>query len=300
MTHLGKSEKTTGVRLQDRDLCILRELGTVIWMSTETIHRRHFAADQTGEAVRRRLRLFAKHGLIESVDLNITTSGKSGRSPRFHRLLEYGAEVLLDTTGIRADRVLRALPPKPHTIQHRAGMGETLLNFCDACERKQLPASEWLLEYDATQSARPNSPFHERFLICDEVTDSSGRKLRVWPDAISTLNVPHNGSIAQLAFAWEYDRGTETLTQLQGKLDPYAVWVAEKRYESHFPHARDVRICFVLPTQRRLQSVIAAVREHRIAKYLRFVSVTDFTPARILDAPIWFTTDGEAKRILPS
>jgi hypothetical protein len=300
MIRHGNSKKIAGMRLQDRDLRLLRELGTVIWMSTETIHRRHFPADRSGEAVRRRLRSFAKHGLIESVDLHITTSARSGRSPRFHRILEYGAEVLFDITGVRVPRVLKALPPKPHTIQHRAGMGETLLNFNDACEQKQLPDSEWILEYDPTRSARPNAPFNERFLICDEVADATGRKHRVWPDALSTFNVPHNGTVAQLAIAWEYDRGTETLNQLSEKLEPYAVWLTEKGYQSHFPDALDLRICFVLPSARRMQNVIAAVNKHRIAKYLRFVSVGEFTPEKILDAPIWFTTDGEAKRILPS
>lgn len=300
MTRLGKSDVQRGVRLQDRDFHIIRELGTVIWMSTDTIHSRHFPDDRTGEAARRRLRLFARHGLIESFDLHITSAGKTGRCPRFHRLTEYGAEVLRDFTGVSAPRVMKGSPPKPHTIQHRAGMGETLLSFNDACNRKQLPESEWLLEYDTRSTSRPNAPFHERFQICDEVTDANGRRWRVWPDALSTLNVPHNGSVAQLAIAWEYDRATETLTQITEKLDPYLVWLNDKRYRDHFPDARDLRICFIVPSHRRMQSLIAATRDHRIAAFLRFVSVTDFTPARILDAPIWYTTGGDAKRILPS
>lgn len=300
MTRLGNSDAKPGVRLQERDFELLSELGTVIWMSTDTIHRRHFPVDTSGEATRRRLRSLAAHGLIESFDLHITVAGKNGRSPRYHRLTQYGAEVLADAVGIKCPRVMKAQPPKPHTIQHRAGMGETLLNFSDACDAKGLPRSEWFLEYDATRFATANAPFHERFLICDEVTDSTGRAHRVWPDALSTLNVPHGGTVAQLALAWEYDRGTETLTQVRDKLDPYAIWIAEKRYQTHFPDARDVRTCFVLPSRRRMESVIEAVRDHRAASYLRFVTVADFTADRILDAPIWHCADGQAKRILPS
>jgi hypothetical protein len=300
MTRPGNSKSRPGIRIQQRDLNLLGELGLVNWMSTSFIHTRHFPNDRTGEATRRRLRLHAANGLIESVDLHITTQPGTGRAPRFHRLLQYGAEVYEDLTGVRPARVSRSSLPKPHTIQHRAGMGETLLKFKDACKHAELPATEWILEYDALAGSPPGATFHERFVICHELADESGVKHRVWPDALSTLNVVTKDGVAQLAIAWEYDRGTEPHAQLRAKLDPYSLWIATSGYREHYPDARDIRVCFVLPSQRRLDNVIETLGDHPIANYLRFVSESDFTTDRILTAPIWHDTKGNTKPILPS
>lgn len=300
MTHRGNSKKTPGIRLQDRDFGVLRDLGTVLWMGTPLINERHFPIDKTGESTRRRLRVLAAHEMIESFDLHVTARKDEGRMPRYHRLLPYGGELLTEFTGESPARMLRSSPPKPHTIQHRAGMGEVVLKFNDACRLKQLPKSQWLLEYDAIRGASPKSPFDERYEICYAVIDNAGNKLRVWPDALSSLNVPNDGTISQLALAWEYDRGTETQTQLLDKLNPYALWIASKAYRQHFPSAVNVRVCFVLQSERRLKSTIDGINGHAAASFLRFVTVGDFHADRILTAPVWRDANGQPKRMLPS
>lgn len=296
----GNSKKQAGVRIQVRDLDILSELGQVIWMSTQCIHQRHFPADKSGEATRRRLRSFVAHGLIESIELHLATRPKQGRLHRYHRLLPYGGEVLTDLTGAPPQRLQRSSPAKPHKIQHRAGMGESVLEFNDACRLRELANPEWILEYDPIPNAPAKAAFHERYFICDEVVDASGRTYRVWPDAMSALTIAHNGSDSQLALAWEYDRGTETLTQVGEKLDPYLLWIAGKGYQVDFPNSRDVRVCFIAPSRRRMTSMIESVRRHRVAPFLRFVTVEDFKADRILTEPIWYDATGQAKRILPS
>lgn len=299
MTNRGNSDDRPGIRLQDRDFRILRELGTVLWMDTPLIQERHFPLDRTGEATRRRLRTLAAHRIVESFDLHVTLQPRDGRMPRFHRLLPYGAELLAEFTGVPPARLLTSSPPKPHTIQHRAGMGKALLRFEDARLLRSLPESTWYLEYDRAESRNGKASFHERYSICYSVLDNAGASHRVWPDALSTLNVSMHGKVSQLAMAWEFDRGTETLTQLTEKLDPYALWVASRGYREQFTSAADVRVCFVLPSMRRLKSVIEAMKGHRVAAYLRFVSFSDFQPERILSEPIWYDTNGQAKRILP-
>lgn len=296
----GNSKKLAGVRFQNRDLAMLGELGQVVWMSTACIHRRHFPADNSGEATRRRLRTFVGHGLIESIELHLATRPQQGRLHRYHRLLPYGAEVLTDLTGVPPARLQRSSPAKPHKIQHRAGMGESILEFNDACRGRELPDPSWILEYDPIPNAPAKAPFHQRYLICDEVLDDAGQPRRVWPDAMSALTVPHKGSISQLALAWEFDRGTETLTQVREKLHPYLIWIAGKGYQAHFRDSRDVRVCFIAPSRRRMASMIKYVRDHRIGPFLRFVSVEDFKADRILTEPIWYDVTGHAKRILPS
>ncbi|TWT51741.1 hypothetical protein KOR42_34280 [Thalassoglobus neptunius] len=300
MARRGNSKGIPGIRLQDRDLDILRELGQVLWMDTRLIQCRHFHSDRTGEATRRRLRVLAANRIIESFDLQVTIRPGDGRMPRFHRLLPYAAELLVELTGVPPTRLLTSSPPKPHTVQHRAGMGETLLRFEDAREMKSLPESKWFLEYDRSESASGKSPFHERFTICYSVLDNGGKSHRVWPDALSSLNVPMKGQVSQLVLAWEFDRGTETLKQIVEKLDPYALWIASRGYREQFPSSVDVRVCFVLPSMRRLKSVIEATNMHPVAKFLRFVSFDEFTADRILSEPIWYDANGLAKRILPS
>lgn len=300
MVSRGNSKETPGIRLQDRDIEILEELGTVLWMDTPLIQQRHFPSDTTGEATRRRLRLMAANRIIESFDLQVTLRPHEGRMPRFHRLLEFGGELLLDFTGRRPQRIGSSSPPKPHTIQHRAGMGETLLRFEDALRSQSLPESTWYLEYDRNESAAGKAPFHERYSICYSVLDDAGNSHRVWPDALSSLNIPSDGTVWQLALAWEFDRGTETLTQLMEKLDPYDLWAASKGYREQFPNAIEVRVCFVLPSKRRLTSVIEAMKDHPAAPILRFVSFDDFAANRILSEPIWYDANGQPKRILPS
>lgn len=300
MTNRGNSNDGPGIRLQDRDFRILRELGTVLWMSTPLIQRRHFPSDRTGEATRRRLRTLAAFKIIDSFDLQVTLRPRDGRMPRFHRLLPYGAELLTEFTGVPPARLLTSSPPKPHTIQHRAGMGETLLRFEDARHSRSLPESHWFLEYDRDESANGKAQFHERYSICYSVLDNAGKSHRVWPDALASLNVPENGKVSQLALAWEFDRGTETLTQLKEKLDPYALWIASRGYREQFPSAADIRVCFVLPSMRRLKSVVESMKGHRIVPLLRFVSFDDFIPEHILSEPIWYDANGQPKRILPS
>lgn len=300
MTDRGNSRDRPGIRLQDRDFRILREMGTVLWMNTPLIQERHFPSDRTGEATRRRLRTLAANRIVESFDLQVTLRPRNGRMPRYHRLLPYGAELLLEFTCVPPARLLTSSPPKPHTIQHRAGMGEALLRFEDARRSRSLPDSTWFLEYDRDESASGKAPFHERFSICYSVLDNAGNAHRVWPDALSSLNIPANGRVHQLALAWEFDRGTETLTQLIEKLGPYGLWISSHGYREHFPTATEVRVCFVLPSKRRLKSVIGAMKDQPAAPFLRFVSFDDFTANRILSEPIWYDPNGQAKRILPS
>ena len=179
-------------------------------------------------------------------------------------------------------------------------MGDVLLRFNDACDAHKLPKSKWYLEYDAIAGAAPKSPFEDRYEICFSVIDHQGQKLRVWPDAMSSLSIPDKGKLSQLAFAWEYDRSTETQTQLVDKLEPYAIWIASKGYQQHYAQAVDIRVCFVLQSRRRLKTTIDSCKNHRVAKYLRFVLIDDFTPDKILAAPIWYDANGKARRIITS
>lgn len=296
---LGAPPKLPGMRLQTRDLAILSELGEVALLDTETIHRRYFADDATGQACRRRLRLLAAHGLTQTLQIGVTTTHRTGRLPTIHRLTAIGADVVAQETGHHSRRIARSDPPRPYTLLHRLGMARVVLAMNDACQLHGLAKPEWLLEYDAVPNAPPHASFAQRFMICHEFPGPKGRKISCWPDAACTLTIPRDDKNWQLAVFWEYDRSTETLVQVAEKLAGYQALLSLRAYQRYWPTAAGVRIFFVVPSAARRQNILSAIRPHPAAEAIRIAVVNDvLTPARVLAEPIWETTAGEARSII--
>ncbi|MDA1016756.1 MAG: hypothetical protein O3A00_20150, partial [Planctomycetota bacterium] len=85
-------------------------------------------------------------------------------------------------------------------------------------------------------------------------------------------------------------------------LDQFSIlshW-AVNGYQQHFASAVDIRVCFVIQSRHRMKTTIESLRKHRVAPFLRFVLVDDFTADKILAEPIWYDANGNPKRILPS
>jgi hypothetical protein len=101
-----------------------------------------------------------------------------------------------------------------------------------------------------------------------------------------------------LALLWEFDRSTETHTQLAEKLPGYASLVQTEGWRRIFPAAQAVRIFFVVPSPERLQNCLTTFRQAEVAGLFRFAVVNDVTPDRFLTAPIWHTIAGEKRAIL--
>jgi len=287
------------VQLQARDLVILAELGEVALLDTETIHRRHFAEDASGQACRRRLRLLAGHGLTQTLQIAVTTTTRSGRLPTIHRLTAAGADVVAQETGHHPHRIARSDPPRPHTLLHRLGMARVMLALNDACQLHHLAKPDWLLEYDAIPGAPPGAGFAERFVICHEFPGPKGTKVTCWPDAACTLTIPKNDQCWQLGILWEYDRSTETLSQVTAKLAGYKALLDLRAYRRYWPTAAGVRIFFVVPSDARRQNIISSIRQHPAAESVRIAVMDDvLNPAHVLGEAIWMTVNGECRRII--
>lgn len=300
MEHLTPPQRQLpGVRLQRRDLTILTELGEVALLDTETIHRRHFQDDASGQACRRRLSLFAAHGLTQTLQIGVTTTQRPGRLPTIHRLTAAGAEVVAQETGFHPQRIARSDPPRPNTLLHRLGMARVILAFNDACHLHSLTKPAWLLEYDMVPTAPPQAAFAERFVICHEFSLGKGKKVACWPDAACTLTIPRNEQSWELGIFFEYDRSTETLSQVAEKLAGYQALLTQRAYKQYWPNVAGVRIFFVVQSDARRQNIAAAIRQHPASEVIRIAVVEDaLNPSGVLAAPIWVSVSGEKRSIL--
>ena len=159
----GTSDRA-GLRLQPRCLEILNMLGHISALDTTSIHERWWPGKSL-EACRSRLRLYNKHGLTQTLHLQLASTSRAGRLPTIHRLTERGADLVEDITGQRPIRTAKATPPSPHTLLHRVGMARLVMHFDDACLLHSLPRPDWLLEYDPEPQAKPGGTFAERFRL---------------------------------------------------------------------------------------------------------------------------------------
>lgn len=287
-----------GLHLQPRDLSLLAQLGEFGLLPTDVLHARHFPDDKTGMAARRRLRLLADHGLIQTVAIAVARTGTPGRLPAFHRLTCTGADMLLHETGIQSQRPARSEIPKPHTILHRAGMARVALAFTDACRLNGLTLPTWHFEFDCVSGVSRTAPLSQRFLLRHDFAASGGTPLTCWPDALCRFVLTHQSRSWQLAIAWEYDRSTETHRQIKEKLDAYVPWLRNRAHRRAVPEAADARVFFVVPSVERLTNLVSSFRTHPCAPAVRLAVAGELVHETVLSATMWQPLDGSAARTI--
>ncbi|QDU42910.1 hypothetical protein Mal52_13790 [Symmachiella dynata] len=296
------------IRLLPAHIEQLQTLGEVELLDSDDFGSRFYPNDRTGQSYRRRLRLYTQHGLLQRIELPLVSTGRQGRLPNIYRLTPKGADLLEQETGQRPPRYARSDPPRQsHTWLHRLGIAKIQLSFNDACAQAGLPKPDWLLEYDTLPEAKINGPMSERFVLCHQFPLANGKKLTAWPDAAALLRVPQAGQIWRLGLFVEYDRSTETHTQLNGtkrshagngKLDGYSALLKTGEYQQYWPDADGVRILFVVRSEGRLRNIAETFRDHGVADSVRFAVEAEMTPERVLNSQIWRTIDGERRSII--
>ncbi|MEZ6055487.1 MAG: replication-relaxation family protein [Planctomycetaceae bacterium] len=290
--------RSKGLAIQSRDIAILKGLGLASCLTSDSIRERWFPGDKTGEATRRRLQRFAEQGLTQRVAISVSRINQPGRMPLVHRLLPLGADVVEDETGIRPLRVAKSDPPKPYTLLHRAGMGEIVLRFNEACALHNLPEPQWLLEYDTIPGTPPNAPLSRRYLTRWDVPISKDETSVCWPDALCLFTLPTPTRTWHLAIAWEYDRSTETHSQFARKLPAYQSWLEHRLYKQLFPTVDDARIFVVVKTDERLSHLVATIKEHPASDLVRLTTHDACRPTDMLSESIWRYCDGQTRAIL--
>jgi len=196
--------------------------------------------------------------------------------------LPLGADLVEDETGFRPPRVAKSDPPKPHTLLHRAGMGHIVLEFNTACQLNNIPVPQWLLEYDAVPNLPLNAPLSKRYLIRWDVPISNTETATCWPDALCLFTLPGKDRNWQLAIAWEYDRSTETQSQLAQKMPAYGGWIQHKIYQSLFLQADDARIFFVVQSEQRLHNIMSAIQDSLVGPAVRLATAENCGSTTVL------------------
>ncbi len=294
-----------GLRLQLRDITLLDELGLVGLLDTETIHARHFPKDKHGTYCRRRLQLYHHHGLTQQVHRSITSTTRPGRIPMVHRLTPAGAELVEHETGVCPPQFARSKEPKEHTIQHRLGVAKIMLAVNDACKLHALQKPEWILDYDVDHGVPIGAPKAQRFRLYKEFSGRDGKRVALSPDAASLLYLPVTTPAGEktqhgLALYWEYDRSTETHSQIiEQKLPGYDALLGHGAYRKLWPPAQAVRVLFVVQSEQRLANLSATLlRQPDANAYYRLAVARNIDARHVLAGKIWRTPGGDHRQIL--
>lgn len=293
---------TKAIRLHSRDLALLTEIAEVGILDVATVWRRHFAADQTGKACLRRLRLLCAHELLQVITVSVAFAlERCGRPKRMFRLTPRGAEVLEELTGLTGFHVGRK-EPRPETLEHRLGIAKIRLTVNDACALHRLPSPRWIGEYDTIPGVPLEAKLSERFILCEKLPTAEGRFVSCWPDASCHLRIPHTADAgdANLLIYWEYDRSTETLAQVAKKIPGYRALISSGFFAKHWPNVASpaVRVFFVTQSENRRCNISRAISQLQGADYVRIAIVHDLTPKKFFMAPIWKAAHGEARSII--
>ena len=291
------------IRIQPRDLTLLTELREVGLLDTTTLHDRHFPADRTGKACLRRLALFSRHGLVEPICPSVSFGlPRGGRLPAIHRLTPRGAELLTSLTGEIGRRVASG-SPKPETLLHRLGCAQLQLLLRDACTFAKLSPPCWIGEYETRSSATIRSPLSERFVLCQTYSLDDGR-FTCWPDAAALVSIPvaggPTGATHPLVLLFEYDRSTETLKQVAGKVPGYEQFLTRGDWRNLWPELvkPTVRVFFLTRSDERIHNIVAAIRELPGADAFRFAVFQRLQPGSFFSDAVWQTCQGDSRAIL--
>jgi hypothetical protein len=291
------------LQLQPRDEGVLIEIGEVGLLDMPLIHGRHMA-DVTLRRCQQRMREVEVAGLTHAVHLRVWFGRRGGGAvPTIHCLTERGANVVEGITGQRPRRVLHS-DPAPETWHHRLAVVRGRLAFDDGCRLAGLALPEWFMEQDRREDADPNEPPSRRRVLYYEF-DGDKKKFTCQPDAASLLLIPRNierpadGTTPLVAY-WEFDRSRERTGQVRNKCRGYAALFDRRDYRRDWPQAEQaaVRVFWVCPSQKRIDSLRQAMRDEPIAGSFRFTTVGELRPDRALLAPIWQTLDGRRREIL--
>lgn len=293
------------LRLQERDLRLLTDLGQVLLLDSRTIHLRYYATDASGKSMLRRLRLLREHRIVEPIRLSVAFAERA-KLLLLYRLTPTGVELLEDLTGTPPVRMPPPDLPKPITLHHRAAVARIVLTINDACSLQKLPPPEWLLEGDTVPNASPTDHPSKRFVLYESFQLDRYTAVTCRPDASSRLRVPAppaEGEAAwnDLLIYWELDRSTETHAQVGKKMPGFKALLDQHAYRRHWPQLTPheaVRIFFVCQSAERLENLRTTLRDLPAADFLRFTTVAEIEPTRLLTEPIWQTVKGDRRSII--
>lgn len=292
------------IRLTKRDLEVLASLGEYGVLDTAMIHQMHFQ-QVTSRRCQQRLLQYVEHGLCHRTQLRVwyDEDAKGGKIPTIFSLSERGASVIFEATGSAPKRVLRS-SPKPETLFHRLDTVRWRVGFDAAFKREQIPAPTWIVEQDMRADLPERVPPNQRSVLFHRYS-VNGQPLSCKPDAASLFSIPNKGgALVPLIFYWEIDRSTEGHQQIsRQKIRGYTEMLKHRPYVRYWPDCGDpaIRIVFACkrdPRERRESNLAQMFRDTALEPYVRFISMQNCHPAKLLRAYVWRNPAGDKLRII--
>lgn len=297
----------TTIHVTARGIASLFEIAVIGYMDTPVIWRRHFPEDKSGQSCRRWLRQMTSCGFLTPVKSTIAYDlPRGGRVPTIYCITPLGVEVLTQRIGEAVPRPPSA-SPRPETLQHRLGISQLHVLLRDACLHCGFSMPQWIDEYapDPEGPREPGAKLSQRFLLCQSYPQKDGKPVTCWPDATSLVYIPGATATSPpipLVILWEYDRSTETLNQVKGKIPGYRFFLSRGDVRRLWPTVADpvVRVFFVTQSDERRQHVAEAIRDVDGSAAFRLATYSTLTPATFFLMPVWFDANGGAKTIRPA
>lgn len=281
------------IRLQQRDLQILSDLGRYGLLDGKVLADRHFGG---GDRVpRRRLARLVAENLLQRFSVSEYFYA-NGRQPYVYALAKRGAEVLLERSPESQPRVIDSVSAQfvAHTLQ----VSQFLLRLEESAEAIGITTSQWCLEFDVTDSFRinpdPRTAYQSRYILHETFAAPKGKShakpYSYRPDAAFCLSYCGHALLGYL----EVDRSTEPLRVFGRKLPAFSRMVSEQRYRGHWPslNGQPVTVrCYVTTrSRRRLKSIAGYLQSRGEAAALRLACADDLKHNLLTDC-IWSTVD---------
>lgn len=275
------------MQMTSRDIDILKALAHYYVMSRPQLQSLFFPEDDSGRATRRRmLMLIDGHWVNRQKMLHAQPDGGSPACAYFPSAK--GCAFLADETGDYHYRLTPTQSPNPFHIQHWLAITDTHIKLDHALKtQEELSVPTWINEWDIVNKDE-NEP-ERRYQLFTLIRENP--RLVCAPDAAFLLSFREHKKVYYL----EQDRATSGIQQVAGsKTRGYAVMAETGLHRRHFPETtmNSFTVMMVVPTDRRRDSLRAAIACKPGAALWKFAVATDLKPETFLYEPIWYPCDG--------
>ena len=239
-------------------------------------------------AVRRDLGKLEERKIIGSFDAPPT--GKRGRPEKVYHVQKRAWKGLLPILGLADWEFTSSVPRSSMFVRHHLAINDFLLKWSTACSEQNL-TSGFLAEFHMVK--RDKRPENYITINCRHPYNP-GKRLRVTPDWVNTLENPRTGQAA--LFLGELDLGneplessrrTESRTDIKTKLDAFREFLDEGafgRFSGEFGHTfKGFRVLFVTT---RPESILRQCDKQNTGS-LVWVADKDEVTAETVLGPIW-------------
>ncbi len=240
-------------------------------------------------AVRRDLGKLEKRGLVGSFDA--PGSGKQGRPEKVYHIQKRAWKDLLPILGLDDWNFTSSVPRSSMFVRHHLAINDFLLKWSAARSEKSL-ASDFLAEFHMVKPGkRP-----ENYITLDcRHPYNPGKRLKVTPDWVNTLENPRTGQVALFLGELDLDneplessRRAESRTDVKTKLDAFREFLDEGafgRFSDDFGHTfKGFRVLFVTS---RPESVLRQCEKQNTGGLVWIADKDKVTAENVLGRPIW-------------